>query len=72
MFAIPKAILEALSLKPNQQVGLTITDGNLVITPRTKPKYTLAELLAQCDPNAPMSEEDFAWENSPPMGEEVI
>lgn len=34
-------------------------------------RYKLSELLAQCDPNSPLSEEDLAWLNAPPVGREV-
>ena len=36
------------------------------------PKYSLEELLAQCDANAPVSREDSAWLDSAPMGREII
>lgn len=39
---------------------------------RTRPHYTLAELLARCDQSAPMTEEDREWVNSGPMGNELI
>jgi hypothetical protein len=29
--------------------------------PQTEPKYTLDELLGQCDPTAALTEEDRAW-----------
>jgi antitoxin ChpS len=37
-----------------------------------KPQYTLDELLAQCDANAPPSEEDRAWIDSPSFGKELL
>ena len=36
-----------------------------------RPKYTLEELLADCNPDAPMSEEERAWHNAPPVGREI-
>ncbi|MDO8778002.1 MAG: hypothetical protein Q7K57_56655 [Burkholderiaceae bacterium] len=33
-------------------------------------KETLADLLKKCDPNAPLSDEDRAWDNMPPVGRE--
>lgn len=32
----------------------------------------LEQLCDKCDPNAPLTEEDKAWLNSPPVGKEVI
>ena len=41
------------------------------IRPR-KGRYTLAELVAQCDPNAPLSAEDREWIDSPAIGREAL
>ena len=35
-------------------------------------RYTLAELLAQSDPQAPVSPEDREWLDSPPFGREAL
>ena len=35
-------------------------------------RHTLAELLAQCDPLAPVSPEDCEWLDSPPFGREAL
>ena len=34
--------------------------------------YTLAELLAQCDPKAPICKEDREWLDDKPVGRELI
>ena len=72
MVAIPKAILEGLELAANAKVGLRIDRGRLVVEPRPKPRYALAELLAGCDPAAPPSEEDREWAAAAPVGREVL
>lgn len=36
----------------------------------TRRKESLADLLERCDPNAPLSDEDRAWENMAPVGRE--
>lgn len=33
-----------------------------------RPRYTLQELLAQCDPNAPRTAEEQEWLDAPPVG----
>jgi hypothetical protein len=42
---------------------------------KSRPKYTMSELLAQCDFNAPISkeqeEEDRIWLNMPSVGREL-
>jgi len=37
-----------------------------------KGRYKLADLLAQCDPNAPISDEDRAWLDAPAVGREAL
>lgn len=72
MFAIPKAILDGLHLSPNTSVGLSVSNGKLIIDPHPRPQYTLSELLALCDPDAPATTDDQAWLNDAPAGRELI
>ena len=37
-----------------------------------KRRYTLDELLAQCNPDAPMTPEDREWVDAPAVGRELI
>ena len=73
MLVIPPAILDQLELKAGATVGLAVDGERLVMQPRPKPRYTLDELLAKCDPtdNTEMSEEDRLWINLPPVGREL-
>ena len=72
MFAIPKPILEGLGLSPNTQVGLSVSEGRLIVDPHPKPRYTLAELMEQCDLSAPVTEESRAWLDAEPAGREIL
>ena len=72
MMTVPKPVLEELGLQANTKVEVTVENGRLIAVPRTRPKYTLEELVAQCDPDAPLGEEDRRWLNDPPAGREVI
>lgn len=72
MFAIPKPILDGLGLSANTQVGLSVSEGRLIVEPRPRPRYTLAELLAQCDLSAPLSEESQAWLDAESVGREAL
>lgn len=36
--------------------------------PLQQPHYSLSELIAVCDPNVPMSDEDREWMDAPPVG----
>jgi antitoxin ChpS len=72
MMAIPKAILEGLGLSANEKVALRIDDGKLVVEPRPRPRYALADLIAQCDSNAPENLDNRAWDEAQPVGREVL
>jgi antitoxin ChpS len=72
MFAIPKAILDGLGLMPNTQVDVSVSDGRLIVSPRSRPRYTLAELLAQCDLSAPVTDMDREWIDGEPEGREIL
>lgn len=72
MLAIPPAILESLDMRSGTVVSLDLKDGVLFVKPAQRPRYKLEELLAQCDPNAPLTEEDKTWLNNPPVGRELI
>lgn len=72
MFAIPKAVLEVLDIRANSSVGLSIFGGKLVVDPHPKPRYKLAELLAQCDNSVAGTAEDEAWLSDAPIGREEI
>lgn len=72
MMAIPKPVLDSMGLGPNVKVALRIEEGRLVVEPRPRPRYSLAELLAQCDADAPLSEEARAWDEAPSVGGEAL
>lgn len=55
MLTVPPALLNALSLGTDNEVGMVIDNGRLIVEPYRRPQYSLAELLAQCDPNAEIS-----------------
>jgi len=72
MLAVPPAILDMLNLQAGAMVGLEIDGGRLVVEPQARPRYALADLLAQCDASAPISDEDRAWLNDGSAGSELL
>ena len=72
MLAVPPAVLKTLALSTESEVGMTINNGCLIIEPQKRPRYSLEELLAQCDPQAEMSEEDREWMDTPVAGKEIL
>ncbi|MGB9032410.1 MAG: hypothetical protein WCC27_19960 [Acidobacteriaceae bacterium] len=71
MLAVPPVILELLHLEVGSTVGLAVDGERLVVDPKIKPRYTLDELLAKCDPDAPQTEEDRVWLELPAVGREL-
>lgn len=71
MLAVPPAILDLLHLQAGATVAVAVEDGRLIVEPKG-PRYTLDELLAQCDPSAELSEEDNVWLNTKPTGSELL
>jgi len=72
MLAVPPAVLKTLGLSTDSEVGMTIDNGCLIIEPQKRPRYSLDELLAQCDPHAEMSDEDREWIDTPAVGKEIL
>lgn len=72
MVAIPKAMLDALDLSADAPVDLSLRGGRIVVAPRARRRYTLDELLAACDPEAPLTEEDRVWTSGKRAGRELI
>jgi antitoxin ChpS len=72
MLALPPVFLDQLKLDVGATVGLSIADGQLVIHPKAKPSYTLAELLAASDYSEPRTSEEREWLDAPRVGGELI
>jgi antitoxin ChpS len=71
MLAIPPAILDLLDLEANAAVTLTVEGRSLIVERPRLPRYTLAELLAQCDGNTPLAPEERGWLEFGPAGREL-
>jgi antitoxin ChpS len=72
MLAVPPAILDLLHLAVGTRVGLVIDQGRLVVEPKRRPRYSLDELLAQCDDSAEVGDEDRGWLDDEPVGRELL
>ncbi|MFS2195548.1 AbrB/MazE/SpoVT family DNA-binding domain-containing protein [Pseudomonas sp. Pseusp88] len=72
MLVVPPAFLDQLHLQAGSTVSLAIEDGRLVLTPKTRPGYTLAELLAAADYSQPQSVKGREWLDAPAVVGELI
>ena len=74
MLAVPPAILDLLNLQAGATVGVAVADNRLVVDPKPRPRYTLAELLAEAEASGmyPLSAEEREWIDTPTVGKELI
>jgi antitoxin ChpS len=72
VMTLPKKILNLVDLQSGSKVSIDVQDGKLIIEPKTKPRYKLAELMAQCDLSKPLSEDEQTWLNDSTTGREDI
>ena len=73
VMTVPAGARDALHLTAGQKLDIEVVEDTLVLKPANvrRPKYTLEELLADCDPDAPMSDEERAWHDVAPVGREL-
>jgi len=55
-----------------RKVGIAVENGRLVVEPQRRPRYTLDQLLAQCDSKAARIIEEREWLDAKPVGGELI
>ena len=72
MLAVPPVLLDILHLRPGATVGIAVESGRLVVEPQKRRRYTLNELLAQCDPKARRAKVEQEWLDSKPVGGELL
>jgi antitoxin ChpS len=72
MLAIPPALLDILHLQSGATVGIAIEGGRLMIEPQPRLRYSLEELLAQCDETIEISAEEREWLDMKPVGAELL
>lgn len=74
VLTIPKPFARALKLGEGDRIGVSVAKGKLVADPAAAdpPRYSLEDLLARCDADAPLTAEDHAWLEAPPAGDERL
>lgn len=72
MLAVPPALLDLLQLQAGAKVGIAVQSGRLVVEPQHRPRYSLDELLAQCNPKVRRSKQESEWLAGTPLGRELI
>jgi antitoxin ChpS len=72
MLAVPPALLDILRLRPGVSVGVAVENGRLVVQPHPRLRYSLANLLSQCEPKSDRSKKERQWLTGKPVGKELI
>ena len=72
MLAVPPVLLSRMNLGTGTTVTITVGNGRLIIDPKARPRYSLDQLLAQCDENASLCEKGRVWLDAKPVGNELL
>jgi antitoxin ChpS len=73
MLSVPPAILEILHLQAGAEVGVTVEGNRLIVEAQRQKRYSLEELLAQCDASQPLvAEDEQEWVNGAAIGGELV
>jgi antitoxin component of MazEF toxin-antitoxin module len=70
---IPSSLLDLLGLKAGARLEIDTDGRRILIQPasRTRPTYSLAQLLEGLAPDEPLPT-DEEWERAPPIGKEAL
>lgn len=69
---LPATVLKQLHLVSGDVLSLDVSAEVMTLKlSKTKPHYRLADLMAQCDLDAPEPAELAAWESMGPVGREA-
>jgi antitoxin ChpS len=80
VMTVPAIIRKALHFAPGAELAVTVEGTKMVVEAvapavtalrARRPKYTLDELLADSNPDAPLSEDERTWHDAAPVGREV-
>lgn len=68
---LPASMLAQLGVRVGDSFEVDVSKDAATLRV-AKPKYKLADLIAQCDPSAAPPADLAAWENAAPVGREVV
>ncbi len=72
MFAIPAELLGILQLRAGDTVVVSIENGQLIVEPRSRLRYTLGELLAVSDYSNSEPAHEREWIDAEATGREML
>jgi antitoxin ChpS len=69
---LPASLLRTLRLTVGSSLTAEQVKGKLVLSPTAKPRYTLDDLLSQCNPKARPPKDVKAWNEAGAVGKEIV
>ena len=69
VMTVPKAFIDQNGLSDGSKVELNLTGKRMTVEVLNRPKYKLADLMAEMDGKLPMVE---GWDTMQPVGLEVV
>jgi antitoxin ChpS len=67
---LPAVLLEQINASVGGSLHADVRPDGLLLSP-ARPAYSLDDLIAQCDPRAPLPDDMAAWGEVPPVGREA-
>ncbi|MEQ9270083.1 MAG: AbrB family transcriptional regulator [Haliea sp.] len=69
---LQRPLLRQIRCEIGESLEVEVVDGGLFLRPVREPEFSLDELLGTCTPeNVRLSDEDHAWLQDPPAGNEL-
>lgn len=68
---MPTRLARHLGSQVGQALDVETDAGKLILSLPEKPRYALADLIAQCDPKAPVPADLQEWDAAPGVGREL-
>ena len=72
MLELPSELICELGLRAGDTVEIGTHNDRIVVRKCVRPRYTLEELIAQCDDSLPIDEDDRRWLDLKPVGNEIL
>jgi antitoxin ChpS len=79
VMTVPAPARKLLHLTEGQEMAVSVEGSKVIVEPASagkvmqtgQPKYTLDELVAGMNPDAPPADEERTWTDAPPAGREI-
>ncbi len=67
---LPSTLLKQVDASIGSTFEVSVTEHGVLLKPKHRVRYKLADLLKQCDHKQPLPKDLLDWENINPVGQE--